>query len=205
MLFVFLCLGKHLNQFYVQASIPMQESVANAAQNSHGNSLSVPRVSWRPLLNTGKHLVKPASGFSVFLLSHLCNQVFPWVYVAPSKKYIHPATNLWQACWRVACSNFCEQEKSCLLFVMHSIDLFLNINPWFFSTFKNAHFPWKSKGTGQFAHDNQWKERRQTDWAHSVEWTVSIRWASVVNIYSLSHNIWCTVYAGHCRYRMWYI
>ncbi|XP_022341698.2 eukaryotic translation initiation factor 2-alpha kinase 3-like isoform X2 [Crassostrea virginica] len=47
-----LYVGKHLNQFYVQASIPMQESVANAAQNSHGNSLSVPRVSWRPLLNT---------------------------------------------------------------------------------------------------------------------------------------------------------
>ena len=71
MLFVFLCLGKHLNQFYVQASIPMQESVANAAQNSHGNSLSVPRVSWRPLLNTGKHSVKPPSSSSVFLLSTL--------------------------------------------------------------------------------------------------------------------------------------
>lgn len=47
-----LYVGKHLNQFYVQASIPMQETVANAAKHSNGNPLAVPRVSWRPLLNT---------------------------------------------------------------------------------------------------------------------------------------------------------
>ncbi|XP_061171339.1 eukaryotic translation initiation factor 2-alpha kinase 3-like [Saccostrea echinata] len=47
-----LYVGLHQNQLYVQPSVPMQENVANAAHRFHGSALSVPKVTWKPLIST---------------------------------------------------------------------------------------------------------------------------------------------------------
>ncbi|XP_048745657.2 eukaryotic translation initiation factor 2-alpha kinase 3-like [Ostrea edulis] len=47
-----LYVGMHQSQLYVQPSMHMQENVMNAAHHSRGNVLRVPRVAWKPLINT---------------------------------------------------------------------------------------------------------------------------------------------------------
>jgi len=47
--------GLHQNQLYVQPSVQMKEKVKRAAQSNNLLTRSdIPRVTWKPYLNTGR-------------------------------------------------------------------------------------------------------------------------------------------------------